>query len=67
MAQPEWRYTSDSSMPGKSRPATPEQVRLLIGLSSLLGLPLVAFVMLAIVLGMRSLRSISQIAPPPRS
>jgi len=54
-------------MPGKSRPATPEQVRLLIGLSSLLGLPLVAFVMLAIVLGMRSLRSISQIAPPPRS
>lgn len=46
MAQPEWRYTSDSSMPGKSRPATPEQVRLMIGLSSLLGLPMVAFVML---------------------
>lgn len=33
-------------MPGESRPATPEQVRLLIGLSSLLSLPMLAFVML---------------------
>ena len=39
------RYVIESAMPGEPRPATPEQVRLLIGLSSLMALAMVAVVM----------------------
>ena len=39
------RYVIESIVPGEPRPATPGQVRLLVGLSSLMGLAMVTVVM----------------------